>query len=122
MMDPGCLPVTSPLGSWRRGTESSPLWHVHPGRSGSGTVQRCSRNVLACMLHSIATYPNVQPQPPDVPGGQSKGPPWRPTSSSVISVSPKVGERGEGANEEQLGDGLLRADDTPPGVDPDGEP
>jgi hypothetical protein len=31
----------------------------------------------------------------------------------------KVGERGEGANEEKLGDGLFRADDTPPGVDPD---
>jgi hypothetical protein len=31
----------------------------------------------------------------------------------------QLGERGEGANEEKLGDGLLRADDTPPGVDPD---
>ncbi len=41
------------------------------------------------------------------------------------TVSPEteahLGERGEGANEEKIGDGLFRADDTPPGVDPDDE-
>lgn len=30
-----------------------------------------------------------------------------------------LAERGEGANEEKIGDGLLREDDTAPGVDPD---